>query len=407
MSKQLFRTNLVPVGRRLSLYDLRTLAKSEPGAFIHKINQGVADNKLALKDIRDWKGLYAMLADVPVRVNMDDISGAQRAISASAFPIMTGTLAIAAINEAYAAVPSIGEQLVTDFEDQKKVTTIGAIHTLDKAGVDEVKELKDFPEVGVDEEKVEIRHKRNGRRLTISAEAIEENEVADIVSRINALGEIAGEWIEEQTLARVTDHYGSGTSPAEPYVYRPAGTGTQLYSASANTPGTRAPSGTRVNSNALVDETDLAACRTVLRAMKNARGKRINIPWSEVYILIPDALENTLMKIVGSELVPGVENELNTWGPRGKYYIPINRILSTPKLDDLSTSAWYMGAFKKQFRRKWKLRFEYVTLGQDTQAYLNSRIAFQARLAWDVEVGAVDYVFVIQNLSATTAPVDE
>jgi len=406
MSKQIFRTNLVPVGRRLSLYDLRSLARSEPRDFIHKISQGVADGKLSLKDIRDWKGLYSVLADVPVQVSMD-IAGAQRTISASAMPIFTGTLAIAAINEAYAAVPSVGEQLVTDFEDSKKVTSIGAIHTLDKEGTDEVKELKDFPEVGVSEEKVEIRHKRNGRKITISAEAIEENDVADIVSRINALGEIAGEWIEEQTLERVTDHYGSGASPAEPYVYRPAGTGTQLYIATANYPGARAPSGTRVNNNALVDETDLAAARTVLRAMKNARGKRINIPWSEVQILVPDALEDTLMKIVSSELVPGVENEVSGWGPRGKYYIPLERCLSTPKLDDLSTSAWYMGAFKRQFRRKWKLRFEYVTLGSDTQAYLNSRVAFQARIAWDVEVGAVDYVYCVQSLSATTAPVDE
>ena len=406
MTDKRFSTNLVPVGGRLSLYDLRNLAKAEPQDFIRKISAGVEAGKLTINDIRDWKGLYAVLADVQVPVTME-MAGAQRAISSSAFPILTGTLAIAAINAAYEGVPSIGEQLVTDFEDSKKITTIAAVHTLDKAGVDEVKELKDFPEIGVDEEKVEIRHKRNRRRLTISAEAIEENEASDIVTRINALGEIAGEWIEEQTLERVTDHSGSGTSAAEPYVYRPNGTGTQLYNETANYPGTRAPSGTRVESNALADETDLDAVRTVLRAMKNARGKRINIPWSEVYFLVPDAVLGTLMKIINSELVPGVENEVSNWGPRGKYYIPLNRVLSTPKLDDYSTSAWYVGAFKRQFKRKWKLKFEYVTLGQDTQAYLNSRIAAQFRLAWDVEIGATDYVFCVQSLSATTAPVDE
>jgi len=406
MAKKKFRTNLVPVQGRLSLADLRALAQNEPKDFLHKVNAGVDSGKLRLEDIRDWRGLYAVLADVQVPVTME-MAGAQRAISASAFPILTGTMAIASINEAYEAVPSIGDMMVTDFEDNKKVTTIAAVHTLDKAGVDEVKELKDFPEVGVDEEKVEIRHRRNGRKLTISAEAIEENDAADIVTRVNALGEIAGEWIEEQTLYRVTDHYGSGSTPAEPYVYRPNGTGTQLYNATANKPGTRAPSGTRVTSNALVDETDLAAARTVLRAMKNARGKRINIPWSEVYIVVPDALEDTLMKIVNSEMVPGVENEMSTWGPRGKYYIPLERILSSPKLDDLSSSAWYMGAFRRQFRRKWKLNFEYVTLGQDTQAYLNSRVAAQFRLAWDVEVGATDYTMVVQNLAGSTAPVDE
>jgi len=403
--KQIFKTNIVPVGNKPSVYDLRTLAQNEPELFVRKIEKGIAEEKLTLESIKRWDFLYSALADVSVPVRMD-VGGAQRSISTSAFPILTGTLAIAAINAAYDAVPSIGQDLVTDIEDNKKVTTMAQLHTLDK-NVDEVKELDDFPEIGTNEEKIEIRHKRNGRKITISAEAIEENEAADIVSRINALGEIAGEWIEEQTLLRVTDHYGSGTAPAEPYVYRPNGTGTQLYNATANNPGTRAPSGTRVNSNALVDDTDLDNVRSVLRAMKNARGKRINIPWSEVQLLIPDALIGTMLKIANSELVPGVENEVSSWGPRGSFFIPLDRIKSSPKLDDLSTSAWYAGAFKRQFTRKWKLRFEFANLGMDTQAYLNSRVAAQFRIAWDMEVGARDYVFCVQSLSATTAPVDE
>lgn len=404
--KQLFRTNLVPAGQGLSMYDLRSLAQNEPENFVRKLDAGVREGHLKLTDIKDWRSLYSALADVQVKVQMEDLSGTQRAITASAFPILTGTLAIAQINAAYNDVPSIGGELVTEMEDPKKVTTIASIHTLDK-NVDEVKPPEDYPEIGVDEEKVEIRHKGNGRRLSIHADTISENEVADIVSRINALGVIAGEWTEEQTLERITDHFGSGASPAEPYVYRPAGSGTALYSATANTPGTRAPSGTRIESNALAAEADLTNARTRLRSMKNARGRRINIPWSEVHILVPDAVEGTLMTILNSVLVPGVENEMSNWGPQGKYYIPLNRVHSTPKLDDYSTTAWYMGAFRRQFTRKWKLRFEYVTLGQDTQAYLNSRIAFQARIAWDMEVGATDYVYVVQNLNATTAPVDE
>jgi hypothetical protein len=391
--------------RGISLSELRLLAKNEPAEFVRKMEFGAASGKLRFSDIRDIRGLYQALADVQVPIQIRDASDTVRSIGASAFPILTGTLAIAAINDAYMAAPSIGGQLVTELDDTKRVTTIAAVHALDK-NVDEVKDDQEFPEISATEEKVEIRHRQNGRKVTIHANAILENEIADIVTRINALGEIAAEWIEEQTLYRVTDYYGSKLSPAEPYVYRPNGTGTALFSASANTPGTRAPSGTRVNSNALVDETDLTNARTVLRAMRNARGKRINIPWSEVIILVPDALEATLMKIVNSELVPGVENEMNVWGPRGKYYIPLERCISSPKMDDMSTATWYMGAFRRQFVRKWKLRFEYMTLGQDTQAYLNSRIAFQARIAWDCEIGATDYPFVVQCLSATTAPGD-
>ncbi len=405
MKKRRFLSNIVGSGSGMPLSELRTFIKNEPQEFVRRIGALAEEGKLSLGDFRDLRSLFLYTHDLQVPVSLE-VMGSQRTVSASAFPILTGTLAIAAINDAYASVPSIGGDLVTEMDDNKKVTTIAAVHTLDN-NVDEVKELQDFPEIGTDEEKVEIRHKRNGRKLTISAEAIEENEIADIVTRINAIGEIAGEWIEEQTLARVTDHYGSQATPAEPYVYRPNGTGTQLYNSTANNPGTRAPSGTRVTNNALVDETDLSAVRTVLRAMKNARGKRINIPWSEVLILVPDALLETLMKILSSELVPGVENEYSAWGPRGMFTIPTERVKSSPKLDDLSSSAWYMGAFRRQFVRKWKLRFEYVTLGMDTQAYLNSRIAFQARIAWDCEIGARDYVYVVQSLSGTTAPADE
>jgi len=403
----LFTTNLVPVGRSLSVYDLRNLAKNDPKNFLHKVNSGIESKKLKLSDIRDIKGLYGALADVQIPVVMTDPVGIQRAIHASAFPILTGTLAIAAINEAYEGVPNVGGELVTEMEDSKKVTTIAAIHALDKE-VDELKEGQDFPEIGVDENKVEIRNKLNGRKLVISADAISENEMADIITKVNALGIIAGEHIEEQTLERVTDHYGSGTVPAEPYVYRPNGTGTQLYSASANTPGTRAPSGTRINNNALVDSSDLEAVRTVLRAMRNARGRRVNIPWSEVIILVPDALLGILLPILNSEMVPGTVNEASNWGPKGRYHISRERVVSTPKLDDLSASAWYAGAFKRQFKRKWKLKFEYVTLGQDTQAYLNSRVAFQARIAWDVEIGSNGaYESCVQSIDGTTAPVNE
>ena len=405
MKKRIFKTN-IRHGNNMSFREIRDMAKGNPGAFVQTITDAAEKGQLRFSDIPDLKELYRYTADVLVPVNMTDISGAERAIKASAFPILTGTLAIAGIQEAYDAVPSIGQDLVTEMDDNKKITTLVNLETLDKE-VDEVKELDDFPEVGVTEDYVEIRHKRNGRKLTISAEAIEENDAPNIIARINKLGEIMGEWEEEQTLQRVTDHYGSGSAPTEPYAYRPSGTGTQLYNATANNPGTRAPSGTRVESNALEDETDIDNARTVLAAMKNGRGKRIFIPWSDVYCLVPYAVVGKASKVFNSEYVPGVENEMSNYGPVGRWHIPPERLLTTPKLDDLSTSAWYLGAFKRQFVRKWKLRVEYVTLGQDTQAYLNSRVAFQARIAWDMEVGATDYVYVVQNLSATTAPVDE
>ena len=398
-------SNLVKVGQGISIADLRAMAMNEPDLFVHKVQQGAEDGHIRLDKLKNLRALYQGLADIEVSV-MAEQNGVLRSITTQAFPVLTGTATIAQVNDAYMAVETIGQELVVEFDDSKKVTTIAAIHTLDTQ-VDEVKEKDDFPEIGVDEEKVEIRHLKNGRKITFSLESIMENELADIVERTNALGEISAEWIEEQTLKRVTDYDGSKSSGAEPYVYRPAGTGTGLYSVTANTPGTRAPSGNQVQNNAFEDESDLENARVRLATMKNARGRRITIPKSMIQILAPDAIIGSVLKILHSEYVPGVYNELSNWGPRGMWYLPDARVLTSPKLDDLSTSAWYYGAFKKQFKRKWKMRFEYVTLGENTQAYLNSQIAFQARLAWDVEIGATDYIFVIQNLSVTTAPADE
>jgi hypothetical protein len=379
--------------------ELRDWAQDHPEQFAKRSQEFVDKGVLRWGKVRDLKRLFWGLSDVQVPADVE-IMGQTRAIQASAFPLLAGAMTIAGFNEAYEATPTIGEQLVTDMEDNKKVTIVASISSEDSQ-IDRVDEGKDFPEIGAGEEKYEIRHKRNGRRLSITGEAIEENDVAGIVGKIDALSEIASEQTEEQTLRRVCDIDGSDASSAEPYVLRLNGSGTQLYNATAANPGARAASGTRVNNNALADGTDLENARVVLAAMLNSRDKRIAIPMSRCQLVVPDALLATVDKITGSELEPGVENELNPWGPRGRHR---PRVVSSPKLDDLSTSAWYLGDFQRQFKRKWKLQFEYVTLSGDTQAFLQSRIAFQARIAWDMEVGAVDYVYVVQSIEGTTAP---
>lgn len=397
--KRGFTPNVTVGGSSISMAEIRDMAEADPRGFMQKTQKVIDDGKLSWRDIGDLKALFHALADVQVEAEVN-ILGQKRAITASAFPMLSGNLTVAAINEAYEGVPVIGDQLVTEFEDNKRSTSFASILTED-VQKDRVDEAEPFPEVKAGEERYEIRHKRNGRRMAITAETIEENDTAQIVDKCNALGIIAAETIEELTLDRVMDLNGSGSSPAEPYVYRPSGVGTQLYTTTANNPGTRAPSGTRVNNNALVDGSDLSAARTVLKAMLNPRGKRINMPMSQAILLVPDALDEEAFKILNSKDEPGIVNEKNAWGPEGRYR---PKQLSSSYLDVRSTTAWYLGFFPKQFKRKWKLRFEYVTLEGNTQKFLESRIAFQARIAWDCEIGAVDYVWVVQNLAVSTEP---
>ena len=394
----------IQMGDRLPMDAVRDLAQNYPTEFLAKVQKGADDGTLRLEKM-DLRSMYQMLAGVEVKVPME-IHGATRSITTSAMPILTGVMALAGINDAYEGVESVGAQLVTEMDDPKKVTTLATLDATD-SNIDEVKETGEFPEIGLVEEAVEIRHKKNGRKLSLSVESFLENEIGNIGRKLNLVGTIAAEWVEEQTIKRVTDHDGSKSSAAEPYVYRPTTGAAALFSATANTPGTRAPSGTRITTNAFVDESDLEANRVRMASFKNVRGKRISIPRSQIKIFCPDAVVGAVMKTLNSEYVPGVENEVSNWGPKGRWNIPQERVISTPKLDDLSTSAWYYGAPQQMFVRKWKMRFEYVELGQTTQMYLTNQIAFQCRIAWDCEIGALDYIGWIQNLSASTAPADE
>lgn len=395
-----FTPNITVGTRGMDIAALRQMAQSEPAEFMRKIQGEIDAGRFRWENVRNIATLWQALADVPVKAYFN-VMGHERAIDSTAFPLLSGGLTIAGINDAYQSVPTIGQELVRDIEDNKKISIYGSILAEDTTTT-RVDEGKDFPEMGAGEEKYTIAQLRNGRRISITAEMIEENNLADIASRVNALGRSAALLVEKQTLSRVCDLYGSTASAAEPYVLHLNGTASVLYSTTANTPGTRSPSGTRVNSNALVDTTDLENARALLVSMKDDLGNRINLPWSETTLLVPDALLPTASKILNSEFEPSVENELNNWGPRGRFR---PSLISSPLMDDISTTAWYLGAFQRQFVRKWKLRFEYASLGNDTESFLRNRIAAQFRVAWDCEVGAVDYVWVVQSLSATTAPV--
>jgi hypothetical protein len=393
------RTNIRIMDKGVDGDGLRRMAEKHPEQFMHRCEDLIASGELTWSRIHDLRGLYKSLYDVKVQTTMES-AGEQRAIMASAFPLLTGLMTVAGFNAAYEDLPTIGQELVTELNDPKRVTLIAAVTPMDTE-IDTVPEGKDYPEIGAGEKKFEIRSKRNGRILKVTAETIEENNVADIISKINILARIFSDLVEEQTLRRVCDVDGSGSSPAEYYTFRPDSTPTQLYNATANNPGTQAPSGTRVENNELADATNLDAVRTVLAAMTNERGKRISISVNQSILLVPDALVGAASHILNSEYTPDIINQVSNWGPKGQWR---PRLLTSPRLDDLSTSTWYLGQFREQFTRKWKLEAEFVTLGENTQAYLQARIAIQMRIGWDVEIGSLDYVRVVQSLAATTPP---
>lgn len=394
----------------LDPYQLRQAVEKNPRAFAEKIIPQIEAGKVRWEDVKNLRDLWHALRDLQVETRME-IAERSVPVMTGAFALLTGQLTVAGLNAAYEAVPEIGSQLVTDMDSNKKRMTIAGI--LPEGGNNlDVEEGQNFPMLGASAERYDISHRRRGFCLCISAEMVEENDLAEVISRVQAGGRIAANAIEVQTLEKVTDHHGSAASGSN-YVLNLNGTGAALYRANNTAPFTRLPAstdstgiaGNRLTNNALVDTTDLDNARLQLASVKDSIGARVSVASGELKLLVPTALEGTAVKILGSEYLPGEESSLNAWGPRGRWR---PTLLSSPRLDDLSASAWYFGVFAPQFVRKWKLRLEQATMaGRDTMMFVEKRMAMMIRLAWDVEIGARDYVYVIQSLSQSTAPKDE
>lgn len=376
----------------ITMMEMRQLAMSEPDAWADKMRKCIDSGELGWHNMKDLKSLQEALQPVQVTEYVE-VDGQERAITSAAFPVLCGRMTVNRINAAYDKVPMISDQLVEDMDDGNDTTVIAQINPLDSKAESYLEGDK-YPEITANEETVEIRHKEWGRMVTITQRMIRLNQVGDIIRKVDALGSFLGKYVEKLTISRVCDQYGSAST--EPYVYRPKGTGTALYNATANNPGTRAPSGTSEASNALADYTDLDKAEVALAAMLDQDGDPLPMDWAEIILLIPHALLGLSTRLLNSELIPEVTSgmkdaTINHWGPRGIFR---PKVLSSVRLDAISSSTWFLGNFKAQFLRKYAKRMEYVTLGENTESFLQRGIAWQGRIAVDVEVGATDYVYV-------------
>ena len=383
----------------LDIAALRNLAMANPESFMARVDKLIGERKFGLRSVTDLRALFNAFVDIPVKTQVDMGTGKRAVVDTSAFPLLMGSLVVDAINKAYEDVPTVGEQLVQDIESNKKFAHIVKIVN-NAANELKTKEGDEFPMISAGEQFAVIGHNRKGFQLAISQETLEENDVGSFLSLVDQGGQFASELIEEQTLARVFDQNGSAASPAEPYGYRPNGVATQLYTTST-TAFPQAPSGTRINSNPLASTANLTVARKVLANMRNTRGRRISIPMSKCLMVVPDALLESALKITRSDLEPGVFNEANNWGPQG-FFRP--GIVSSPKIDDITADSWLLGDPKQQFVRKWKIRLETVSVYSDPMTFARTREAYRTRVCWDVEVGARDHVFMVQNLAGTAAP---
>lgn len=213
------------------------------------------------------------------------------------------------------------------------------------------------------------------------------DKTGQFVMRANQLGRDASDAMEKLIAYRISDSTGLDGRR----VYRPDGTETALYSTTAR------PRGTNLKeSNGLATTANLDAARALGAAMKKHNvAPKEPIGWRPEVLVIPDALVNVAFKLLNTEQdVGNANNDLNPWGPKGQWR---PKIVSSQFLDLISTTDWFLGEPTKQFVKKEVIGLEMTTKGSDSELAFTADIPSQMKVRFDMEVGAIDYVWFIKN----------
>lgn len=394
-------SNLNVGGGMADFRGLIDLASKNPERFLEISTELARAGKLRWEDV-DMLALFRATIDVPVKVRAYHPVIGERAIDSSLFPLLAGAMTTELMERQDEAVSTIWQDLVTVRDTNKETTHLVRIVNSDMShtGGKLRREGDPYPMMTAAEERVQVDTIEDGRRVAIGAKLLESNDKAGFMEQVIALRSWAMNRRDVRTLHMVFDVFGSGTGAAAPYVYRPNGTGTALYT-TTTTAHSRAPSGTRVNNNALVDGDNLQAVVDVLANMRDESNYRVS-KISGIEVLVPHALRGTLSKIIKSELTPGIANEVAVFGPRGDYQVTAK---SSPKIDDFTTTSYLIsrGPFSQQFTLVSRLNMEYVSMAASATDFLRTRLAYEARVADEFEVGARDHNRVVQSLAGTTA----
>jgi hypothetical protein len=195
-----------------------------------------------------------------------------------------------------------------------------------------------YPQATMSERYVTGQVYKYGQMLELTKELISRDQTGRIAGMARDIGIAGARFKEKWVVYAATDQF-AGTAkiqnPKLQYVYFPSGTGEALYAAGNSNVKT---------SNALADETDIANSRAIHEAFTDANGFPIDSQIRQ--ILVPQALADTLTKILRSTTAPSASNNgvFNVYGPGGSY--PGIEPLTSVYMAD--TTTWFTGDFARQ-----------------------------------------------------------
>lgn len=305
------------------------------------------------------------------------------AVTASQFATIVGTLLSKIVMDAYQEQSKIGDQLVTKFMSTQETDKVPGGYL--EGTLADVDEHGEYPHVAdVKEKYVEISHQKRGLILDVTDEAVRFDRTGIVMDRAAQLGRRMARDRELRIVNTIQDLAGY-------LAWYPSGSNEGLY---ANAAATASHTYDNLVTDVLADYTDITTLYNLLRLMKDENADPIVI--DPKILLVPVALEITANRIIVNDVLPGgTNNERNPFANRFK-------VLSTPDLDTQSSTAWYLGDFKKQFKEKVVIPPQVAQrrYGDNNEDAWRRDIVASYKVRYDSMIGAVDYCYVGKSTGA-------
>lgn len=347
--------------------------------------------------LEDWRFPAIFEAVVP---NAESLRGASvqqiaEAVSASAFPKITGTLVHRRVIDAY--LYNFTDTFALATEDDAvdyPNSTVAGFGAGD--GLNETSEFQNYDETVLTEKSVQVRVGKFGRMIGISREMVLFDKTAQVLRRAADIGAKAGHHRAKmiiQTIEMVArSAFSDETSTTlQGFVYN----GTKITQAQfyANTHATVLDKQVNDNTVATALGTDgLDTAYSQFASMVDEQGEEISI--APDTLLVHAAKLGTADQLINSGTQYDTANRaLSPFRPGGVY--GGLRIVGTPFIGTSTT--YYLGAFARQLLWLWGWRPETLAQGASSEASFNQDIVTRYRFSYMGGCAHTDYRNIIRG----------
>lgn len=343
-----------------------------------------------------FKAMFEELVDPDHKFSYEtDATELAEAVTASAFPTISGVVINSAIIPAYELAVGPSARLVSESTATK--TSREEIAGWTAGGQFEMRpEHTSYQEDVITEKYWSIDKYDFGKIISLTREAIFDDRSGELISRARSLGEKGGQLrakIITQTF-EVAARTAQGESTSQAAVYKGSAiTQSNFYNADHSALiDSAGVNKTLVTSNALGADQAINTANTVFSEYVDENGETIIIV--PKVIIYPPALHQTAQELIYGTTKRSISATLDE-GHLGNIWQGRFDPIELPFLS--SDTTWYLGDPTKQMIWLWVWKPETKVQNADSHSSFQAQVVLRYRFSWYGGCGHSDYRFVVKN----------